>query len=502
MRRINQRGLLATLENEKIEAAAPVDTDTPTDTPASDAADTPAAVDTPAPADTPAPNEPAPVVDQPAVPVEDPAVTTVVTATDAVEADIAESSGEEADADSMTDATEEAVEVATALESIRDILAASLPNGGISKTDAGALKVAVESLNGRVGLGALAQPFPPAEQFDTVSGRMRATKLACESLSENAKKIWEKIIAAIKAAIAWLVERFQLFWNNAEKLSKRADEVIKMAASAKGEPKKKEFASATLVQALHIAGKVDAMQAIALLKSGVSEILTPKTETFAVVEKMVSDLQASVNLNALVEDVLPRGVGIKEVSDPKSDGLSVPEGATVHRGPELPGGKALVGYIYKLSAEDEKDQLRATDVVTKAMVQVADGWPNIKANSEQLIAVLSPSDVEKLAKEVKAVCKTIIDFKAAVDKRTDAKNKVIKAAEKLLKDDTAGQDQERMKKRGKLALWAVNMLDAPVAGLTLYTLLTCKRMLDYGTSSLKQYGEEKKPEDKPAAAAA
>lgn len=485
MRRINQRGLLATLENEKIEAVAPADAETPTETPASDA--------TPAPTETPAAD--APVVSEPAVPAEDPAVTTVVAAADAVEADIAESTDEEADAASMSDATDEAVEVTEALESIRDILAASLPNGGISKTDAGVLKVAVESLNDRVGLGALAQPFPDAEQFDTVSSRMRATKLACESISENAKKIWEKIIAAIKAAIAWLVERWQQFTLNAEKLAKRAEEVIKMAEGTKGEPKEKKFSNSALVNALHIGGEVDAFVGMRELDAVTGRVLKPNTELITAIHNLIEgDKQ---DMEPIGKTLLSWLEKTAVVEDPAKEGLHVNEGFELFRQlPALPGGKCLLAQLPKSEQASGQSDAGKAEMISKISVTLVDGSPKVKPAEDYKLTTLEPPRVGELAEKVKALCEKIVKSKNITEVYTEAKKKLVTKAEELAKTEGDDKAQTNARARGKIAVWAVHQMDNPVAGFTFYVLLTCKHMLDYGTASLKQYGEEKKPEEK------
>lgn len=427
-------------------------------------------------------------------------------AVDAVETDLADSSEENTDAQEVSEDIQNATDVVEALESIREVLQSSLPNGGLGKADAAPLKSALECLTSNIGMRA-GVAFPALESFDSVSGRLRSTKLVLESIGEKAKEIWAKIIAAIKAAIKWLVERFQMFWYNAEKLDKRADAVIKMAEGVKGEAKEKTFKSAGLVNALHIDGKVKPLEGIKRLEEATREVGRNNEALVQSIKETMAKDDAELDVEKIGNGVLHFLDLSVKVEHPKDEGLTVQEGFELYRQPELPGAKCLLGEL----PGDKKKAVsnnEAADLLSHISVKLVDGWPKIQANTDQELDTLQPSDAAALAKQVKAVCGNIIAGKKIIEGYTKAKEEILKKAEELQKAAGDGDKAVTARSKARIALWAVHMLDEPVAGFTLYALKTSKSFLDYSTLSLKQYGsaaaktEEKKEEPKAAAAAA
>lgn len=446
MRRINPRGLLA-LENEELVHETPPAVELPKETELHDI----------------------PEDDHPVAPEH-------LAAVDAVETDLAESSEFSAEVEGVQEDTDEAMEVATALESIHHVLQGTLREGGLTRGDAAPVKLALESLTDTVGMQPVA--FPKLELFDSVSGRLRGTQMAMEGIVEGAKKLWDHIISAVTAAIKWLSERFQMFWYNSDKISKRADELITAANKTKGEAKSGEFDSADLIKKLHIGGKLQVLSSAARLHEVAGKVFSAKADVLAQVNKSMSagaPLGAPEVFTKLMDEL---GVTAK-VTSPKEEGLAVAEGCELRRQAELPGGKTLLAQL-------------PSDSVTSAPIEkmtcvLADYAPRTTVSEEQKLNVLKPSEVEELCNEVKKVCELVSGFKKSIEAVNGAKKMIVASAKNLAKNPGEGDVAKQNREKAREALWMVNLHDQPAAGFTLYTLKTCVSLLDYGTQSLKQY---------------
>jgi hypothetical protein len=110
----------------------------------------------------------------------------------------------------IDDDIDEAFDVVEALGSIRAVLSSSLPNGGVDSNTAEVVKFATEHLYNRVGLKNTKKVS--LESF-TGTSRKLATEGMMDSIKENAKRIWEAIIAAIKKSIEWINSYIIKFTN-------------------------------------------------------------------------------------------------------------------------------------------------------------------------------------------------------------------------------------------------------------------------------------------------
>lgn len=436
-------------------------------------------------------------------PVEAPAE--IVDHSDTVETGLMEVADSEADAAQVEEQTSEAVEVATALESLAVTLHSAADNGGLSKDGAAAVGIAVEHLCARVGLPMSKKGMPALESYGTAQSRVAATQLAMEEIKEKAKQIWEAIIQALKNAITWLVERWQLFFNTAGKLKERANEMAASAAKASGEAKEKELDKSGLVSALHVGGKVDNVIGTMERVSGIAANLYDSAA------KRVTTLEQVVASGSLAKALTifavqgEGGIKYELVSNPEAEGLSKPaEGKTLVRSEAMPGNKAVI-MVTPTAKDGEMSPDEIVKMFTGTSVHIGDHSPKVKPAEGTKLATLSPTDSEKLAKVVAAMAEVIEKFQAEVKTVTEAKKKVLGKAEELAKKE--GDDAAAKESRAIAAIVSATsrLVDNPIAGMSSYVLGAGKNALDYVALSLKQYGakEEPKADDKqPAAAAA
>ncbi|SAK83797.1 phiKZ-like phage internal head proteins [Caballeronia arationis] len=392
--------------------------------------------------------------------------------------DIAEDEAGLAEHDALTD---EAVETAEALESIRDDLKAALESGGLEQGGAAILRTSLSHMYGRVGLRTK-RVSPALESFGSISRREDATKIALEEVKENVKKMWETIVAAIKKAIEW-VKNFvtKLFDNNA-KMVARANELKEMAGKVEGEPSVKEIKNAGIAGAVHVGGKVDGIAAAAQLHKAVEGVVGKYADWAKMLEGPMSNLG---DAGALSKAVNYGALGLADVHDAASQGIPAGENAKVGRSVELPGGKALVVVI-------SGDPSQSTAGI----------MPFNKSSAEfkgESAPVLVKEAMIKVADEVIAIGAIIERSKQAVAESERGKGELMKAVEQEQgKEEGAGEAIKNARAILKLA-------DTPFVALTSYAVKSGRSLNQLVEQSIKAYGakkEEAKPEAKPEPAAA
>ncbi|MNU19633.1 hypothetical protein D3C71_78650 [compost metagenome] len=124
--------------------------------------------------------------------------------------------------------TEEAGAAVDALNDIHGALSEATTSGEISDSAVKIAQVAAEHFFAVVGY---ASPAPVALES------ANAGRLVMESIADGAKKIWAKIIAALKKALAWVKGIWAKLTARGKQASAMAEEVTKKAdAAARGEP--------------------------------------------------------------------------------------------------------------------------------------------------------------------------------------------------------------------------------------------------------------------------
>lgn len=99
---------------------------------------------------------------------------------------------------------DEAVECMTAIGDIRQILFDSQTKGGVTPQTARVAQECVSHLAGRIGFAS--KTSIGAEDFDSVSTRMRSTEIAIEDFTDTMKRIWEGIKKFFAAMYNWIKE--------------------------------------------------------------------------------------------------------------------------------------------------------------------------------------------------------------------------------------------------------------------------------------------------------
>lgn len=427
----------------------------------------------------------------------EPAEPEVVDNSETVEAGLLKVNDDEAAAAQVDEQTEEAVEVATALEEMATCLQSAAGNGGLSRDAAGALNVAVEHMLKRIGMPVEHRQMPALESYGGVSSRVAATQMALENLAEKAKQIWEKIVEAIKKSIAWLVERFKAVFDTAGKLGVRAEELAKAATRATGEPKAKQLDNSRLASSLHIEGKTEGVIAgIERLVKISDDVFSGAVERMNVYKKLADaeNLDQIVKMGGELSEF--RHAQYKTVENPETQGLpKQPQGTVLRRSDELPGGKAIL-VTASLGDNGELSMEQLAEIFASVKAQIGDGWPKVELAEDAKLATLSGADAGKLAETVAGLAGVIKKFEADLNIIKTSKTAVVTALEEKAKADKAEGDAAKENKALRSMITSMGRLvDNPIAGLSAYALNTGKHALDYVALSLQQYGKAEASEE-------
>jgi hypothetical protein len=395
--------------------------------------------------------------------------------------EIAEDEAGLAEHDMLTD---EAVETAEALESIRDDLKAALESGGLEQGGAAILRTSLAHLYRRVGV-TTKRVTPALESFGSIARREDSTNLALEEVSEQIKKVWASIVAAIKRAIEWVKNFVKKLLDNVEPMIKRATELKEHAGKVEGEAKEKSFKNGSLAKALHLGGKVAADASAAQRLAEVAE------KVFAGYKRWADDIKdTSGDVKVMLEGASDlsskldpaKDFGLEAVHDAASQGLPQIEGGKYGRSAEMPGGNALV-IVVAPKLDDSKVGI----------------MPFNKAAAEfkgEDVPVLSKEAAIEVADLVIKAGESIKANQAAVKDADDAKNNLMKAADAASKAED-GKHGEAV----KAIKGALKLVDAPYVALASYVVKAGKSLNQHIEQSLKAYGAAEK-KDEPAAAAA
>lgn len=386
--------------------------------------------------------------------------------------------------------TDDAVEVAEALESLAFTLESAIKDkGGIDPVAAAIADQYTQSLYGRVGM--TRNSMPALESFGGTSTRQRSTELALEDIGEAAKKIWDKIVDSIKKAIAWVKERFTKIFGAAEKLQKRAKALQEKAGSTTGTAKEKNFESERTVKALNIGGAVAGVPAAATKLAQIGNNIFGGVTTWngKTGDDIIDLLDDPSKAATFQYTQLPQNLTALLTSAGQSHG-DAGEGMQFRVSDELFGGQALVARVPSATVPNGE---AAIEKLARTSVQMGAFNTKAKTPSKTTVATLSTGDCESIAKSVETLAEEIASYKRILDKLSATKEKIVAAAGKAQKAADNASDEDDKNERtsnkllAKLGMAVPKLIDQPATSFAAYGLNTGKALLDYVELSLKQY---------------
>lgn len=433
MRRMSQsRGLIATLENEELMAAAAAG-----ESPVGDNADS-------------------------------------------LETNLMEVADSGADQEVLQTETEDAADVAEALESIGVALEASAAAGGLDRHSAHVVSTAIAALYKTAGISGGASSMPAMESYGQSSSRIGATQLAMEDIKSKAVEIWKKIVEAVKKAWAWLAERYTQIFGAANLLEKRALALVTKAENVQGVAKDKEFESERLVKNLAIKGAVNGVAAATALAANTAKVLVDRSGVAEIVLKALDGTDPAGI--ATLSKTAFTGLSLTPVG--KSEGFEdAGAGLVTSRSDEMPGNRAIL-LVTVAQADDKTMAARAGSI--KGSIGVFD--PKRAAPAKFVVPTLATADAIKVAEIVAKMAKEIQGYRSNLDKLAAVKKKIVAVMEKGVKEEVPEDMKDIAAARRKLASVVPRMLDEPAGSYNAYAINTGKALCDYIEESLKQYG--------------
>ena len=149
-----------------------------------------------------------------------------------VDAEVAEINVE---ADELREDGDKAERAHAALESLYDVLEASLENGGLSPQAAQIANLFAEQYTAEC---ADESPIASTEAFGGSCSSFKATQISMEGVSEALKKVWATIVAILKKLGTFIGAAFNKVTFAAKRLEGRAAKIAKAAADARRLPAK------------------------------------------------------------------------------------------------------------------------------------------------------------------------------------------------------------------------------------------------------------------------
>lgn len=401
-----------------------------------------------------------------------------------LETDLVEIAEDGAEADTEDAEIEEAVETAEALEALaEDLKVIAQESGGLNSHTAQAIGRLSSHLYGRLGYAH--QSMPALESFGSTSGRVGSTTIGLEDIKDQVKKIWEQIVAQIKKSIEWVKNFFTKMFGAANKLEKRAKALADRAGNATGGAGK-PIENERLAKALHISGTVPSS-----ISAKVAEMKKLSDAVFSANRTKIGEEIASALENGSTEQLgkiegTADGIaGVSKVSNPEGEGFTAPNaGMAVYRSAELPGGMAVI----VVAADDGATDEQARDALGRTVARVSAFKPSAKAEAKKELPALAPAEAGKVAEIVAEIAIVLQGYKASLDKVSKAKDRIIKAAEKLGRAAATEQDEQKkadQKDMQRLAASSARLLDQPATDFSRYSLQTGTALLNYVELSLK-----------------
>lgn len=242
-----------------------------------------------------------------------------------------------------------------ALGEIKDVLEAAAEEGGLPKSAAQILEVAVEHIHQTLGLappiGILAM-----ESFDEPGVRISATSIALEEIAKTAKEIWETIKAGIAAFLEKVMNFYDRLASGALMQQKQAEAILEQVAALGDKKISGTIKSAVLAKAfmrgvsvsknipqdLLTTNKVlDAAWVHGgTLAQGISSLLSNEANAAAAKEKLVQLVQQHVAA-VLKPDANLSDVGVADA----------PQGTNGYATLPLLGNNVLWAYVPKTVAD-------------------------------------------------------------------------------------------------------------------------------------------------------
>jgi len=430
-------------------------------------------------------------------------------AADTLEAELIEIQDAEVEGAAQEEEVDHALEVHEALESLILDMSVSMESGGMNRDAAQFATRHADYLLQSVGMPATRRVMPGLESFGGVASRQNATRLSMESLGEQVKKLWQRILEQINRAYEWVRSYLLKMFAAGEKVKARA-ESVKAAAESLGDKKaaNDEIERDSLVKNVSVGGKpaLDGLTKVETIAKGINGAWPTITEKGG---KAIAEFMAECASNKAPADlsysILSSFAGVKGMKEGKSD----KDGFQLLVSEELPGGV----HLEILASE-------TTDAVAQSQQTASLVHGGGEASGK--LKVLSKDEIIRLANDTIAIANIMIEYRKEANKFDPIAKSLQSSAKKLSQSnvglfaeafaegakegynnaksgktgtkvdvETAGKAltdrQSARNATARLASKAVELLQGLPAKYYGYATSTCRAYLDWAQLSLKEY---------------
>jgi hypothetical protein len=359
------------------------------------------------------------------------------------------------EADLVEGALDEAEQVTDSLEELLYIVKEFKANGGMNKQTAIAVEFAQRAATRGWTSGG---NMPSMESFDGADGRITATGYAIESIMDEIKNIWKKIVAFVKK---WMVS-ISNFWNkhvsDAARLKSKADALYKKAQESK---KSVDQTNLDISKKVWESLGRNGAYTIADLNVGLEELT-------AVVKKTESNKDAEALINARItqaeeamKDIVNYRTNAKIMSKAKSNFKNVFKTVDLT---EVTGNvhlESTATHIYfsgaqvylgnkQVIAELGVSEL-GEGVVEESFSIAVKKVPGYEESTkdEHSVTALDSSAIAKLAQNIKTLASSVQNAKTSVVNSNKSAKKLLELGDKLSKQiekaDSTTMDADRKK---------------------------------------------------------
>lgn len=372
------------------------------------------------------------------------------------------------------------------------------------------------------------------ENFANSATRRKQTEYTIEGITDVLKDAWAAIVRWWGQFTDWVAETWNKYFGAYENLKKAAEALAKKAAdkaSAKNDDPSAKIENASLAKALSTGTAVQAdihtkgPEALKVLTDAISHA-SKHIDSGGICEELIKVLGGNDEEKAKLTVPTPGDFAkSKEESEYQKFGLDKPkDGMKIYATPALPGNVVWYARIpaaaIDLSMEadttagtqttepaatpeagaagtDDKKSKPLSEKAREALKQLSSCNAGIITSDKDLktdnikaeIAVLTPSNIEDMAKKVADACGTLISFRSRADKRNKVakqfKEQVTKLANRAKSansDEVASLDAKKT-----VASAGGNLVDFGSTKTATQIMQLAKALLHLGSLSLAKY---------------
>lgn len=387
---------------------------------------------------------------------------------DSLEGELVEAQEAANQAEDTDEVAAELDEVAEGMESICSYLTDSLEKGGLTPEEAGALTLAIDSYDRRLGIED--SGMPSVESFGGATDRETATTVSIEKAEGKLRQIWEAIKDAFSKAWEGFVNLIKRLFSVSEKLTQRADSIEEAMKSDKvdfssdagkikgaGTEYTENLDNLSVVNKELLGGYLDEVSGYYKELGGMPDF------------SKLGEEEAAKAMSEYTESIMERAEKLVDGSGKKLIGIKLPGGCTFSKTED--------------EKKDEGDQAPPVLVFEK---------PSSDPKGEDEIDALDEKTIKSYIAVTREIAKAVSeDKKSAIDKLDKERKDTISNIDKAVKNSNKGVIESakvRVKVRWSMRATTKNYLK-PVTDYCGYSTKVAKSLLALSQRSIKAHAK-------------